>query len=586
MEIRRKLRIIGTGSNELRIKRIESIRTYLTPELRQKIYLTLAFASLIFLFLGIWQVKPVVVDVHAPLGLASYLTPLYWVGLAIIVLDSILVFLDKEVRRDAVFLTILIVVGLFVFGTEVFIYANPLDPSVYHPTSEVQLLLTEHHIDIGATPASFLPNYHTWPSIHFISASILEISGIEIWAMLKYFPLFWMLFFVLATYAICKRFSLTPNQCFLVSFLAISSWLVPLAGGYKANSLAMILYLSLLLLLIVPRRTPAEVIAATVLFCALVFTHGFATLPVLAALIALAIYRRETRLITLFIVIFFSWYVYRASIAMAWGTRSFWTIPFKEIFLITQAERYQLPSVTARAVNRYSELGYLATYCLLIAGSFILLLRQKITGQHRKQVITAFFWLIGVASVIVLNYGGEGSYRLYLFCLVPAACIIAMSFSSKKLIIAVICLLIALSPLANHAVDAAYRQVRTTELKGSEFFALNIKPWHSYYYGGDPALVNHYQPAYYQGVAFFAPSWMPARTPDQVDLSFMDTHCQYVIISSDGTDHVVFGWGVDPYASWPEKSEVGKRADLLYNNGYFQVYWNSFESLWNPPAPR
>ena len=562
----------------------ESIQKYLPAELRPKVYLTLACVSVMLFFYSIWQVKPVIVDVFAPLGLASYFTPYYWAGLALLLLVSILAFLDKEVKRDAVFLTLLVILGLYVFGTGVFIYANPLDPSAYHPTSEVKTLLANQHISIGTTSPGYMPNYRTWPAIHFTSASILEVSGIKIDAMLKYFPLIWMFFFVFLTYGIAKRLGLTTNRCFMVAFLVIASWLAPLAGGYRAHSLAIILYLSLLLLLIIPRRTAAEVLASIILFSALVFTHAWATIPALAAIVALAIYRKEPRFVPLFAVIFLSWYVVIATIAMEHGIRSFWTIPFKELLLITDPGRYQLPSVMARAVNRYSQLGYLATYVFLMAGSFILLLRRKIAEKYRKQVIAAFFWLTGVAAVIVLNYGGEGSYRLYLFCLVPSACIIAMSISSRKLLLPLMCIVVALFPFANHAVDAAYRQVRTTELKGSEFFALTVKPWHSYYYGGDPALVNYYQPLYYEDepVAMFAPSWMPAKSPEEVDLAYMDAKCQYVLIGSDGTDHVEFGWGVDPYTEWPEKSEAGQKADRLYDNGGFQIYWNSFEHLWNP----
>ena len=564
----------------------KAIQSYVPVELRAKLYLILAFVSVLLFFVSVWQVKPVIVDVFSPLGLASYLPPAYWLALAILVLDSILVFLDGELKKDAIFLTILAVLGLFVFGTGVFVYSNALDPSVYHPTSEVNLLLADRHVDIGITAPGYLPNYRTWPAVHFTSASILEISGISTGTMVKYFPLFWMLFFVFLSYAVGKRFELSSNRCFLISFLAIASWLAPLAAGYKAHSLAMILYISLLLLLVIPRKTVAEVVLATILFSTLVFTHAFATLPTLAAIIVLAIYRRNPSLIALFIVIFLSWYLNVAFIAMEHGIRAFWTIPFKELFMVAEESRYQLPSVMARAVNRYAELASLALYVFLVAGSFIVLLRRKIAENYRKYAITAFVWLFGVAILIALNYGGEGSYRLYLFCLLPSACIIALLISKKLLLIPVMCLMVALFPFSNHRVDAAYRQVRTTELKGSEFFAMNIQPWHSYYYGGDPALVNYYQPTFYEddAIAMFAPSWLPAKMPGDVDLSYIDTHCQYVLISRDGTDHVEFGWGVDPYTEWPEKSEVGRRSDRLYDNGDFQIYWNSFKHLWNPPV--
>ena len=50
---------------------------------RQKIYLILAFVSLILLFLAVWQAKWIIVEPEAPLGLVSYLPLTYWIGFVI-----------------------------------------------------------------------------------------------------------------------------------------------------------------------------------------------------------------------------------------------------------------------------------------------------------------------------------------------------------------------------------------------------------------------------------------------------------------------------------------------------------------------
>ncbi len=547
----------------------KALQEHLPPRLRQKIYLTLAFVSLTLLFYSIWQVKPVIVDVYAPLGLASYFTPYYWLGLALLVLGSVLAFLDKEVKKDALFIVLLIALGLFLWGSGVFAYANPRDPSCYHPTSEVRSLLVEHHLDITA-PTPSLTSYESWPATHFISATILEMSGIDIGSMIKYWPLFNMLILVLITYSIGKRLKLTPNRCFLISFLAFSSWHVSMGGGYNPRSFGMMLFLLLLVLLIVPRRTPAEVVVVVLTFSALMLSHGLTTLVLMSGLILLSAYRKETRFIALFIVIFFTWYIYQAYAAMAWGIEQFWAVPFMDIFKLAQAERYQMPSVMARTVTRYSQLSYLALYASLMIGSFILLVRRRIAGEHRKQVIAIFFWLTGVALAVGLSYGAEGPYRAYLFCLVPAAAIIALSFSSKKLIVALMFLSVALFLPANYGVDASYSQVRTTDLKGTEFLALTVKPWHSFYYHADPALVNYHDPEMVWEAAAFGHFGMP----DEVDLSFLDTQAQAVCFSKEASAHKIFSGGVAPYDAWPEKTEAGRTADLLYDNGDFQIYWN------------
>ncbi len=63
---------------------------------RPKLYLSLALASLILFFYSVSQIAYVSAEPSDLFGLASHLTPSYWIGLVLLVLGSILAFLDKE----------------------------------------------------------------------------------------------------------------------------------------------------------------------------------------------------------------------------------------------------------------------------------------------------------------------------------------------------------------------------------------------------------------------------------------------------------------------------------------------------------
>lgn len=547
------------------------VQRYIPLESRQKIYIILALVSLILLFYGIWQIKPVIVEVDSPLGLASHLTPCYWVGLALLVLNSILAFLDRELKKDAIFILILIVLGLFLFGITVFAQENARNSDVYYPAVLVNNLLVEHHIDINNPNIAF---YYSFPALHFISASILTTTGIDIGFVIKYMPLFWIFCFIFITYGIGKRLELAPNHCFLLSFLAVSSWLFQC--HYGNNAFGMLLYLLLFMLLLNPRRTVAESGATILIFGGLVITHGLNSLAVLPALLLLSLYRKETRFIALFIVIFGAWYMYQATAVMETGIQGWLASPMLHIFEQAQMETYGLPSAVARAATRYSQLGYVALYAILVAGSFILLLRRRIAGQQRKLVISCFSWAIGAGLLIFSGYGAA-LFRTYLFLIIPAVGITVLSFSSRKvttaLMVAVMSLTVALSLPANHAGEASWAQVLTTELRGTEFFAVKVKPQPGdeffYTYCNGRRLI-----LYYDSNLIHVRQRFPGELLQwpEIDLTLLD-ESHYVIISRQGTDAAVYAWGEDPYAVWPQ-TEAGNRADLLYNNGLFQIYEN------------
>lgn len=258
---------------------------------RQKIYLILAFTSLILLFLAIWQVRLVIVESSAPLGPVSYLPVTYWIGFALIIITAVIAVLDKELKKDTIFIIILVILGLFLFGIRVFLYECAQDTDSYYPVSIVYKLLREHHIDITNSPT--LVSYYYWPAIHFISASLLTITKVDLLEIMKYTPIFWIPCFVLIIYGIDKQLKLTADHCFLLSILALSSWWLAFSGFYYPRFIAVILFLLILMISLTPKTTVPQSIVIIILSVTLVINHGEIALAVLLGLILLSIYRHN-----------------------------------------------------------------------------------------------------------------------------------------------------------------------------------------------------------------------------------------------------------------------------------------------------
>lgn len=515
----------------------------------------------------------VVISVEDILGLVNHLTTAYWIGLSLITLTSIVAFLDRDTKKkDAIFIVILFALGLFLVVLPAFIYEYPTENANYYPFSEIARWLPTHHLAINNPPN--LTSYYSWPGFHFLSASIVTIWGasFSFIEFAKYVPIFFLFFFILITYSIGKRLDLEPKQCFLLSFLALSSWLM-ITADYAPRTLGILLFLLLFMLLLVPKRTVADSILVILIFTTIVLTHSLTALAALLATIFLSFYRKDYRFISLFAVIFGFWYIYEASTALQTGILQALTYPLRQVFLVGKMEYGSGATSTARIISLYSLYGYGALYVALLVGSVVLLLRRRIMGERHKQIMSALAWSIGVASVTVLMGFTDAFQRTYVFAFVPAVCIFVLSFPYMRriktvLIIILMLVFVTLYLPAEYGDAVAWGQVLVTNAKGAEFFALRVKPTESYfcmnslasYY--DPNLINI--PIYDSGIY--------NAVPTNIDISALDK-LRYVIINKKGTNHAIFQWGKDPYAAWPQ-TENGQKADLIYNNSEYQIYLN------------
>jgi len=545
--------------------------------LRCKFRLALVFLCGLAIFVSLWRMSPVVVNVADLLGPVSHVGPLYWVGLAALVAISTYVYVDREVKQDTMFIAVLMVSGWCLVGVSVLAYENPVSPNTYYPFSEVHTILVKGHVNVANHSA--LRQYYSWPAYHLMSATVLEIAQVGFGAV-KYAPLLWVSYLALITYTIGKRIELPSHYRFAFSFLILSSWLIDFTAYYHPRQLGMVLFLLLLAVSLQESKNTMSVIALVLpIFTCLVCTHGLTSIAALLAFFFISLWRKKRvdwMLAMVLVVVFSLWYVSQAALALDAGVRNVILRPLYDILRIAAAERHSAAVCGTRSIARYAQIAYAALYACMLAWGILSWVRKSIEVgfSHRAKESVLLCWLFGAGFLLLSGYG-EAVYRVYLFGLVPAAGIVSLAAtaSGRNLLIPamVLCPIIFLP--ANYSAQVAWGQVCSADLMGSAFFASRVDPSRGYFsnWNGHDALVLHYEPSMVR-VGFTYPGWLPAKSPDEVDINVVGDY-EYVIISWQGSQQRIFAWGEDPYASWPE-TRGGELAYRIYENGNFQTYLN------------
>lgn len=555
---------------------------------RSKLYLIVASVSLILFFYSVRQIGYVIVEPSDLFGLVSHLTLSYWIGLALLLACSVFTFLDKESKSDVVYLSLLFVLGLYLFGIASLIQENVRHPELYGHLGQVRTLLATGHIEIAE--ATNIESYRAWPAVYFLYAPILQVTGISLESWIHYTPWFWLICFIFITYAIGKRFELSPNLCFLLTFLAISSfWLLQSDGSQQG--IAVLLYLVCLIMLAIPRpyNEVAEVIPPILCFAALILTHSLTALAVLAAVIALSIYRKArgqgTPFVFLFPVFFLTWYMYQAYQAFEQGILRWWAAPWDYILRMgMKVEGIYAPTHTfpTALITHYSQLAYVFIFGICTVATVIYLFAGKVKEDDRKWVIFTLIWLVGIGLCGFLWITRETWYRLYLFGLVPVIYVVLKVLPARKLLITLMLLCLVFLLPARYGTECYHGQNLSSELAGMRFFSyqVDLPTGYFFYNQGDTVLRLFYNPEIlnwsHVGTAglkqlpsgefvFFESRWEKplASTLDEA---------KYVLTGKQGRLTEIARYGEEVIISIWMQTGNGEKADLIYNNGDFQIY--------------
>jgi len=378
------------------------------------------------------------------------------------------------------------------------------------------------------------------------------------------------LFLIILTYGVGKRFGLASKYCFMISILAVASDFVSLSD-YTPRLLGMILLLCIFMIVIKPIKSVSENVTVMILFGALVMTHGTSSILAIVVVTLLAIYRRDLTLVIFFVVIFAAWQIYDTPLMFTSGISAIRNSVLN-IFQVTRTEMYQGVASPVSQITHYSQLSYLALYGLSVGIIFIMLIRKKIMEQHRKYVLALFIWILGTALMLLIPSGAEVT-RTYVFLTIPLACIVCLSFINWKILMPIICILCFLFPIARYGGVVNFGQVLTTELDGADFWATRINIDAVYFTDNYflPSLVVHYNRE-----MLTYNFWDPKNIAEAVNQSPAEAldAMPYIIMSTQGNDVLTYNMKANPYTAWPN-TEDGEKSNLLYNNGFFQIYQNN-----------
>lgn len=523
---------------------------YLSIERRRKLYLLLISISLIIFAQSIWQMKWVHINEIDFLGLTSHLTAAYWLGLILITACSILIYLDKNLERDWILIFVLFIIGFYLFGVSVLSEENARMPWSYYPYGEVKNLLEIGHIDtISEYPAI---SYRYWPLFHILSAFILIIANINVNHLPIYMPLFWVTTFIFITFSIGKKLKFDSNRSFLLAFLGLCSFWIS-QYYYSPQSLAVLLYLLVFMLIVAKSVSMRSEFLMLIIFSSIILTHILTPIAAMFGSIIILIRKKQKLFFLYIIIVFLCWYIYLAPTIFKLGIMKLLEqIDNHGSFSLFSTNKFS-PLTFEKLVINYFRLSYLA----IIAGLTLIAI-----VLNRKSIFNSYFlfWLIGLCGLIPLKYGPEGFERLYIFCLIPALCIVIKFLNTKLSFIFLMVLFISLH-IPAHYGDECYIMTRTSELKGANFAGQNVISSLPYFYQMYP-YVHYFNPmtlnvSYYTFSAY--------ENPNVSKLYDLE-----IIINSAGThNRMMYMYGEDYLQNWIEQNE--QILNCLYANGEFTI---------------
>ncbi|NHI95051.1 MAG: hypothetical protein EAX96_21350 [Candidatus Lokiarchaeota archaeon] len=538
-------------------------------ENKQKICIIIGLISLILFFINAYKIKWVLVDINDFLGLTSHLSIFYWIGFFLVLFCTLILYhYDRNVNQILYFF-FLMVMGLYLLNIGVFVEENARFPWTYYPSGEAKIILSTNHVDISSPYP--LTSYHFWPGIHFLTVMLISLNQLNFETLLKYMPLFWTFCFILLTYSIGKVVLKESKLSFIFTFLAILSFW-SFHNYYGPQSVGILVYLLFLLLfLIVFERYTHEkfnkfFLLMMLIFFTLTIIHFLTVIAILIPFLfaSLYLYFKKQKIIFLglgivFGLIFLVWNIYFTNFIFEYSINEIiYQTSNYELFSFFNTVKYSTTEILTRKIVHYLRLSYLIIYFLLISYAFMIYLFKNKNNRH--EIGFLFVWVFGIIILLIGRYGAnEIDDRVYILSLIPMLLIIMLTFSKKTLLFVI--LILAFMHIPSHYGTESYEMVRTTELIGSKFFAietLNSEDSFSYHFR---SFIYYYDPK-----KILVPwySFTGAFKPDINLLNFAD----YIIESKQSNDFMIYCFGYNPVNKWLNL----ENPSLIYNNKYYNIY--------------
>jgi hypothetical protein len=517
-------------------------------------------------------------------GLLTRLPIFYWGGVATTVLTIIFSLCNKSglnVRNSLVVL-LLIMIFLNIVPTLV---EQPVGLSLMSlwPSSQANQLVATGHITIGQS--RLLMDYSAWPFSTIFTAILMELTGLSVITLAKWFPLFTVSLWGLLVFIILRKF-LRPEYALVgVSLFLCGSWTRQQYFG--PQSFAFIFYL---LFIFLATKSPRfrfgvenrKFLALTLLvFIGAVFSHALTSLMVLLIMISSYVFtyvfarheeiKNKSNLVfcllcgtivvsyTLFIA---SYFFKDAYSQLMDALNNIFGVP-----VISQLSR--LPG------SPFQQMTNMATYALVFSLGIVSLIGLLHVMRKRSLPKTQLTFWIGMLLVLlfvsIMPYGGseEGAFRAFIFGLPIFSLLSVYYLRNKPKVLALFFTFVFIVSIPALYGSDSYRLATPTELQGAEFCSTYMQ---------NNALLFYKFTTY---VRYFDTShrWIFSSLGRVPFLSYNVSTTEanfkasnYIALSRDQVNYYDYYLGRNPFSDVDITGQPLLGRARIYDNGNFTIY--------------
>jgi hypothetical protein len=369
---------------------------------------------------------------------AKALPWLYWAGIACAVVALIVVVGRLTEATEVVKLLPSVLLILFAFGTQTFVYENPLIDDAYLFAANAQAVS-----NLGSFSTRNLVYPSEYPGSYVLSVQFVRVTGMGIVSYIKLYPLIASALFFFLVYVFARRFA--PRYAFLAPASTVGVlWFQMHASP---QSLDLIEYAVLLILIVEsvrPGKYRSMVLLALFLLVDLVMVASHPTTPpilianMLAIIVAYQIWRRSGRVaravtvsvLVITTILWVSWLSaqHGASTSFEQQVRLILTT-ISSFSLTPTVLRHEQAAYLTAVIVQAATVAFVFGSGLLI---LLLLRRSRITDRPDMPILGGTILLAVALSPGIVFVESTYSLRPYLFSLIPWGALVAMFFSLRK----------------------------------------------------------------------------------------------------------------------------------------------------------